>query len=410
MSSSNRLTIRIDKHWFLLLVLFVSVWVLFNPSLDYIHAEVTLGLFIVYAIPIFVTFKRFSKTELLTVICSFIFLFLITAYKFLGVSSSGFDGFSQYYGWAVLIIIGITNTEFFSERENKIQFYGLLFIALGYTVSFFFRSLTLSEDRGTRMVNAAYSSMLMIFSGVCFVWFLNDKRAIPRIISMLGAALTVYLNIFVLQRGTNFVLTLLMAAWLLLNNSDRKSSAKKWILIASVVFFLIYISGILEQLLKLLASKLDFRLSKRINEILVFLQTGDFEEAGGFSGRTNLHGNSIKTWFGSPLSFIFGAGDHRATNLIIGNHSEMIDVFARFGLIGGINLWALFFYHFTSIKQGSNAKMFRQAGVVFAIYALRNLLGTTMTGPTSAVIIILISLVRIVNNESLEKEKAILSL
>lgn len=395
MHISNNIKLKIDRHWFLLTMLFFVTWILFDPDLNYIHAEAVIALFLVYLIPIVNTLRNLSKPESRTVIGAFFFLLSITIYKIIGISSSGFDSFSQYYGWAILLIVGVINLKLFTERENRIQFYGLLCISMWYTLSLFLRSLTLSKDRGVRLVNASYSSMLMILTGFCVVWLLNDRRVIAKIIGLVGVFTTVYLNIVVLQRGTNFVLTIVMLIWLIFHNSEHGNASKRLIWFASIILLLMYLTGIYELVLTSLVERLDYRLAKRIREILVFLQTGDVAEARGFSGRTDLMVNSFRTWLQNIITIIFGVGDHRSTNSVIGNHSEMIDVFARFGLIGGINLWLLFLNHYKSLKRGMDTKICRQAGVVFAIYMLRNILGTTMTGPTSAVIIMLMSLVRI---------------
>lgn len=64
------------------------------------------------------------------------------------------------------------------------------------------------------------------------------------------------------------------------------------------------------------------------------------------SGRTNLYFLSVHTWLSDLQTFLFGIGDHRATfNVVktrIGQHSELFDSLARYGLLGAFLLFNIF--------------------------------------------------------------------
>ena len=47
-------------------------------------------------------------------------------------------------------------------------------------------------------------------------------------------------------------------------------------------------------------------------------------------------GVSVKTFFGSFSHFFLGVGHRISDNTLVGNHSQFVDEFARFGLFGGL--------------------------------------------------------------------------
>ena len=93
-----------------------------------------------------------------------------------------------------------------------------------------------------------------------------------------------------------------------------------------------------------------------------YLKTGDYENSGvrSFSFRFDYFFNSLRSFGKSPL---FGVGDHRegyeiAVNNrvayeIIGNHSEIIDNFGRYGIVGGSLCFAVMLLHLSIIRKKS---------------------------------------------------------
>ena len=242
------------------------------------------------------------------------------------------------------------------------------------------------------LANASYSSMLMIFSGICFVWFLHDKRRFNRLFSAIGFGLAIYVNIVILQRGINFVLTTVMILFLLLFNTRRKSSTTVLVVLFATLMLFLYLSGGYVSMFHFLIERLDYRLAKKMSQILIFLETGSMDEAGGFSGRFYLLQTSFKTWTSSLPNFLLGAGDTRGVNDLVGNHHEIFDNFTRYGLLFGPTVFLILTLQIRdvvlSVQSSKNTALKKQTATVMLINLARNFIGTTVTGAMSIVIII----------------------
>ena len=109
-------------------------------------------------------------------------------------------------------------------------------------------------------------------------------------------------------------------------------------------------------------------------------QTGDLES---FDARIELWLVSIRTWLSSPLSFLFGIGDRlliegkSAAVTGIGRHSDVFDTLARYGIIGGILVFSVFFNlykYLKSILVGNNNYLISYFIIVVAMALTKSIL------------------------------------
>lgn len=116
--------------------------------------------------------------------------------------------------------------------------------------------------------------------------------------------------------------------------------------------------------------------SKRLSMRLVTLIDIDNEEAaaGTITGRTALYWLSVETWLKSPTNFLFGIGDHftqsNPTETGIGQHADLLDTLARYGLLGfallSISLKNIFYYIISLFDEKYKLNL----AAIFLIYIL----------------------------------------
>lgn len=335
----------------------------------------------------------------------FCYIGIILLYKLMGVSSSSFSQLSNIIIWGLVSIAGIYYIDFHKKNEphNYTPFYLLFFLTLIRILFLCIQSMVVSRSMWAELNNAPYGSMIMFFSGICLVWFLNDNKISHRVLSIFGFALSVYANLVVLQRAINTVLSVVMVVFIVLFNSKRKKVTRFIVVFfLGIVLYLYFTDGflnIVDHIIDFLSDRSD-RLYRRFLEIRLFLVYGDLDGAGGFSGRSGLLQNSMDSWLSSFSSFLVGIGDHRSSCVLVGNHCEMIDVFARYGLIGGVMLFSYFVCQVNFIseylsRQNSilSAKIKSQSLVIIGILIVRNFFGDTFYPNIAIQIMFLLPLV-----------------
>ena len=114
------------------------------------------------------------------------------------------------------------------------------------------------------------------------------------------------------------------------------------------------------------------RLSSRLVTLINF--DSDYGSTSSISARENLWMISLKTWFSNVSSFLFGIGDHYTTDSPektgIGQHSELIDSFARYGVIGMLLIYYILKNSFKYINTIFEKKYQLQIYTVFIIYIM----------------------------------------
>ena len=179
--------------------------------------------------------------------------------------------------------------------------------------------------------------------------------------------------IFLAGRGTAvlalvifFVLYLIYA---IVHNHFR-DSWMAYVFFAVVFFTIIYI--IFPQVVANLDEVYsDNRVVTRLKDVVNMLYgVEQYDIISSGESRLELSFTSLKTWFGSAGSFIFGVGDHRSDEvrenlaLGIGNHAEFFDVFARYGIVGA----CLFFKLISkSLKEGVQRIKRRKDWIIFVV-------------------------------------------
>lgn len=363
-----------------------------------------------------------DKNNALFFIVVLTYCFIAFFYKLVGVSSAHFGHdihFVLYYTYFLAIdtVINMDN-----KKRNFILF--ILFISLIYTIvsnivmlydlgsTQYFRLHHIEEDINLKnLASTQFSSGVVLICGILEICVLSDKIKKRRVIWFVLLMICLTFNIFIAQRTINIILTICMTLLILINNNPNTLRTKVTIVIIATIITMIllnidYINGFISRIDKL------GRVSERVNQIIVYLSKGDIQDAGGsLEARYNLFMRSIKTWLFSWSSFIFGVGDHINDNSIIGNHSQFIDVFAQYGLVGGMMLI------YTTLKSVSiligklgvyiNQQIRQQIIIVFAMFLIRGLIGYVLYEQIAVSLFVLLPAILLQINEGGFKDDSI---
>ena len=385
------------KHSFLLVSLIVLIIALFFSEFT------TYSNYIIYPVmalwvPFIINNKSLAKQYRSFVLVSVVLLFIIVFYSMLGYSSMGRTPLLRNISWMIVGIISLYAMRYFSVFEKKVLLVVLTitiivllisFISLGQSIVAFGDIEDASMTAGTW-----YGSMFMLLSGISLIALLKIKAWFPRIVSLLIFLLTLYLNIAILQRGTNVIFTVAELLLILLFSVNNKTFTGI-VSVAIMVSLMVFLSSdLLVDLFDWLASvSFSQRLANRFQQISLALTYESIESGGGsFEARYELIMISWNTFTSSIGHFVFGAGEHWNTNNIIGHHSFIVDTLARYGIMGGTLLYIYFKNQYHIINSIINKKtewaLYMQCTVVFVFYILRNFYGN-LSNATVVVILFL---------------------
>lgn len=369
---------------FLLLMLFPIASL--TPALTGISTEFV-GLVFACSIPALLYFI-FSKQDRLFLACvlfSAIYVAIMVVYKVIGKSSCEWFWLASYFCWIGISIISFSSLKTLDRRRLHFLLFAVSIVEIVNEIVLLIASTALiNTNAGVEVAITQYGTMLIFYAAISLVWVLKEKSIWVLLINSIGIFLSFYINAFILQRATN-VIIFVMAVILIFVFQGKKDVGRRGFIFTCVAFFVVLFSlgtGVFEALMTAVIDAVDSpRIADRFEAILVFLRTGNIEEAGGFSGRYDLIAQSFSTWLSSPVSFLFGVGDHRFDNTLVGNHSDIIDSLARYGLFGSALLFGILVSHFAIMRRelfatNNNSLRYQILGVFF-LFVLRNVIGNS---------------------------------
>lgn len=359
------------------------------------------GVFILVPFILMLGFSRFRwkitiKNEHLLLVFSLFYIFTIFfVFKVLRISTVGY-GYIMHEAVFFTFFFSLNMVEGMHWRQKSfilaviilsILFTFatnvLLYRRLGSYHYYLLHHISDSEELGN-LANTQFSTAIVLMCGILLIAFINDRNTLRRLFWIgLFAVCTVF-NFVIAQRMINIILSIMLDTLIIVER--KKNRAVVYLL----VFFLMMIFAVLlfnhTQTISFLQDlSSSSRLNSRLTQIETLLSTQDISEAGGsLSGRMNLIMVSIHSWFSSLRSFFFGVGAHLEDNSIIGNHSEFIDAFAKYGLIGGTaHLYALSKSIQILIEKLSLKKrtpLYNQTRLVLIIFFIRGFIGGVSYG------------------------------
>lgn len=313
----------------------------------------------------------------------FLYLALIFVYKLIGYSSAEWGNYMHQLSFFIPILLMLLIPDLLSNRQ-KILLWWLMLVVMLFNIadniylSILYPSLNsvsrfYQDEEFLASINAGSSpfyTFSLLFFNVCFFVFLNCKEKKIKLVTLAAAVVSaIYILGFCLKASVvvYFLLSLVLQYFAYRTNN-------------TILFFFVIVLSVLLGVAVITVfqdSIADFIISvspdERLTERLVTLIDVENAEAdiSIATNRTNLYLLSVNTWLSDISSFLFGIGDHRAAfgakATGIGQHSDLLDSLARYGLLGLIMLVAVFKHMFKYLLSlyGKTYKL--QLVTIFAI-------------------------------------------
>lgn len=291
------------------------------------------------------------------VIYSLAYIILIFVYRVLGISDAAWGNYMNQIFFFVPILMMVLIPQ---KMNEKLLIFVLLVVigVMAFNIAFNIRMLRLhpelslsniyfkEEDLGAMNVGGSYfHTFSLMFFDVCLLLFLNINKSIVKWVMLVMGIVSAYYILFYCLKAT-VVIYFFLSIFLLIA-AKRLKNIKRTIPTILILGILVY--GIIDffkpELIQIVIQySPDDRLTSRIITILDSENT--MSNQGTIDGRTNLYLLSLETWLKNPINFLFGIGDHRdAHNAVltgIGQHSDICDTLARYGILGGFILFKFF--------------------------------------------------------------------
>jgi magnesium-transporting ATPase (P-type) len=241
------------------------------------------------------------------------------------------------------------------------------------------------------MMNIASTSFIavcLLLMGTLFLILQNTNLIAQKYFFLFLIVFVGYYMCCINTRGIALVLLLLEFVGLFLANKEPYKNDNKlvyyslWICMIICTLLIVFIP-IISYLIQYIESD---RLKDRLDDLLALWsnngKTDKLSESGSLSARIGLAETSLKTFLSSPVNMLIGIGDHTQSfggslrKSGIGNHSEFIDVLARYGIVGVIifyNILRQYYYNLKKISHDHQInKYLRVIFLIFILYGFLN--------------------------------------
>lgn len=398
MNNSSFMSQSVGKHTQLLVSFVILIIALVFESFANYTNYVIYPIWLLWFYVLFTSTNSLSKNEHVFIRVSFAFLSLVLVYWLIGYSSITRPYIMRTINWIMMGVTAVCAMSIFSKRELSTIYF---FLTMTTIILMFIlirngrMIIAMGEQSGaSEVANAWYGSLFMLLSGLSLVFILHVKSIIPRIVAIIVLLVTLYINFFILQRGTNVIFTLAEIGIILVFMLKRKGLVYFFSIVIFVLAIYIYAAGLLIDIFVWLADIIPSeRIAKRFNEIATALYYEDLEaSSGSLAGRSNLMGISWHTFTSSIGHFVFGVGEHSGDNTIVGHHSFFIDMLAKYGIIGGAMMFVYFKKQYQIIMSYMDNKadwaLYMQCSIVFLFYVLRNFYGQVTYALVNMIILV----------------------
>lgn len=333
------------------------------------------------------------------------FLCFVFGYRFIGVSDAAWGNYLNQLGFFFCILF----TPFLSKgREHRQLFFWLIWIILVFNIvdniilGYLYPSINYArlyvDEEFLESINAGGPSfyLLVLFvSIICFFSFLNCKRKSLRIplliVFVLGA---IYILGFCYKGIT--VVFLLLSFFIIILAKCTKNKTTFLVISGGLILITIVLVWLFSDSLVGFIKKVSP--NERLSIRLITLIDDSDMEADSFtvSGRTQLYLLSIKTWLSGLTNFLIGIGDHRvqfgAAKTGISQHSDLLDVFAIYGLVGFFLLYLIFKHAFKTVLSFFDSEYTLQVSSILLLFVLYGVVEKIFFPSTGFVIFMLLPL------------------
>lgn len=220
---------------------------------------------------------------------------------------------------------------------------------------------------------SSFFTCSMFFSSVCYMIFLNTKQRFLRLSMLMCVLLTGFYLLFYASKASVVVYYFLSLILIAFAKFTKKRVYFFVILFISIFVIVPFIEVYQDLIIRYIVS---ISPSARLSVRLVALIDADsiYASTSSIDGREDFWMLSVRTWLSDVSNFLFGIGDHYTSDnpemTGIGQHSDLLDSLARYGLIG---LILIYYIYKSSIKYLSSLfdkKVRLQVLTILLIYLL----------------------------------------
>ncbi|MBP5273638.1 MAG: hypothetical protein ILO36_01705 [Abditibacteriota bacterium] len=312
-------------------------------------------------------------------------------YLLLGFSDDGF----RYAGQTAIFSIGALSAlavfHYFHTPQRTKLFLGILAVFILYIIAMSFIGNAALQDNDTNLANhitgAPYCNAIMIFSGIFLILSLQAKRRAAKLLLLLASLLCFAVITIILQRAINAILCLFMLALLLIMSSRYR----KIILVAcALLILLVFLTGAIPAIIKSVAAlNPGDRLANRLRSLAELMVTGNMSVLSkSILLRFSFLQNSINTWLSDWSTFLIGYGSHTKDYSVISGHSDILDTFAKYGIVGGLLLLDILRRGIVFIMRKQNRQQKIYSAVIVLFVILWGILGAIFRAYTSVALFV----------------------
>lgn len=367
-------------------ILAILVLSILTITPKYYVGTLLMGLWGVIFIFEFGKFNRFSAKLRSFFYLGIIFIFICIFYKLLGVSSAkmGYCVIGPFLYFAPILALMIID-KCNNEQQIRFLFHFLALVTainvadnirLSYEFGMenvvFQRLGGMVEEEGNSEFNfggSQFVNMTVFYTCIMFMAYLKSNERLEKILFGVYVAISAYFIVICSLKASAVVLMLMSLALMYVSVKSKAN--------INIVLILLTVLGVIafifmDNVIHLLISVID---SDRITErLIIFTNEGDVTDSSSFVSRSNLWLVSIDTWLSSISSFFFGIGNHNwndfmtTANSGIGNHSDILDVLARYGIIGALILYLSFKLYYDYLRYNFGTSYEYEIFVFFILF------------------------------------------
>lgn len=323
--------------------------------------------------------------------------------------------------------VGYIVVNYYNTREQGLLFKILFLIISINLISNYYIGLTnpmyfdIEHMEGTDAYSSnagssSYVASLSFLAAICFIIYYNTKVSSNKLPLLVSAFAIICYLLFFNPRATTAILLVIALVGIFVIHREPKSPRKVrqyYVQIFTLILVVIIIALI--PLFSLLENVDNERLASRFSDIQFILQGGSIYslDNSSLAGRFLLGMTSLNTFFSSPLNFIWGIGDdvmigkqYEFSDLLIlgiGNHSQFLDMLAKYGLIGGIIFVNIIKGMFKWLKKFSENRSFNHYIDLFIfVFFFQSVLNNSFFPDLFIIIFIMFPILLISNNRDYE--------
>lgn len=329
-----------------------------------------------------------------------IYLFMYVIMVIIGFSSTNINFVVSNFPKYLIPAIGYFVIKNYNRKEKIVIllcFFVIYLANLVYNIFLGFQFPYIFEEQASTEASIDFSVLMNIantfFVEICFLLIgvlvmtmlvIKDKRWGS--LCLLLVLPMAYYMLFQNTRGTAILLLMveLVGMFLAFFEPSRQANRRAYYIFSTVSLLLVAVIVFIPLMSWLMEYLQSDRLADRLNDLVDFKQSGgnlNNVEEGSFTERILLAQTSLNTFLSSPVNILIGIGDHSQAfggDLIksgIGNHSEFIDVLARFGLVGAIVFWNITRKYYQMLKSlSSKREILKYVDVLFWIIIISGIL------------------------------------